>query len=167
MNFEQQSNQYITQLESEGVIIEGNLIGVSETKQISRAIASFLINGVISEKHIIITKKNDVWAWNFINPIDRMEHDHGFTDDDSWHYDTFSMRIIAPVQLLLEYPQFEVWFRLNNMPVVNKNGTLYAYCNYIIPEHQALIDGLAGVITVENRDGETPVSGSEESGSLE
>jgi hypothetical protein len=162
MTFEQESNQYLEQLETEGVIIEGNLIGVSEHKQISKAIVAIDINGSIEEKHIIITKRDGIWNWNFINPIDRMEYDHGFTDDDSWHYETFTMRIVAPVELLLEYPQFEVWFRLNNMPVVNKNGTIYGYCNFIIPEHQALVDGLGGVITIEYKDGETPISGSEE-----
>ena len=151
MTFEQESNQYLAQLETDGVIVEGNLYGVSETKLVSKAIASFVINGVVSEKHIIITKRGGVFAWNFITPVDRMERDFGFTDDDAWHYEDFVKRIVAPVQLLLEYPQFEVWFRLNSMPIVNKNETLYAYCNFIIPEHQALIDGLQGVITVEDK----------------
>jgi len=151
MNFEQLSNQYLAQLEADDVIIEGNLIGVSEQKQVSRAIASFLINGTVTEKHIIITYKNEVWAWSFLNPVDKMEYDHGFTDDDTWHYDDFVKRIVSPVELLLDYPQFEVWFRLNNMPIVNKSGTLYAYCNNILPEHQALVDSLGGVITIEDK----------------
>lgn len=69
---------------------------------------------------------------------------------ESWIYPEFVKRIIAPVQLTMQYPAFEVWFRLNDLPILNKNGVLYCYCNVILPEHQYLIDQLAGVIVVEN-----------------
>jgi hypothetical protein len=148
MNFEQQSNQYLKNLITEGVILEGSLIGVQEDLFTSRAIVTLLSGEETKERFIIIYKIGDNLTWKFLNPIDELETN--FVDGD-WSYPDFEKRIVGPLGLILEYPQFEVWFRLNQLPVVVKDGMFYAYCNYIIVEHQTLVDELGGTITIENR----------------
>lgn len=66
-----------------------------------------------------------------------------------WHYPQYTKRIVAPIELTLQYPAIEVWFRFNNLPIVNEQGTLYCYCNVILPPHQDLVDSLGGIITIE------------------
>lgn len=68
-----------------------------------------------------------------------------------WHHPDFSKRIIAPVDLVMQYPQVETWFRINDLPIVRVLTTLYCYCNVILPTHQQLTDALQGVITIEDR----------------
>ena len=69
-----------------------------------------------------------------------------------WDSESCSMRIVAPLNLVSTYPQL-----LFDLTVVRKlqleqsGNNVLIYCNYIAPEHQALIDGSNGVIYVENR----------------
>ena len=67
-----------------------------------------------------------------------------------WQHVDFAMRIVAPIQLALEYPQFEVWFRLNDLPIIKRGQQILCYCNEILPQHQPLVDGIEA-ITVEKR----------------
>ena len=67
-----------------------------------------------------------------------------------WVHVDFAMRIVAPIQLALEYPQFEVWFRLNDLPILKRGQQILCYCNEILPQHQPLVDSVES-ITVENR----------------
>ena len=67
-----------------------------------------------------------------------------------WQHVDFAMRIVAPIQLALEYPQFEVWFRLNDLPIIKRGQQILCYCNEILPQHQPLVDGVEA-ITVEKR----------------
>ena len=69
---------------------------------------------------------------------------------EDWHHPQFNKRIIAPVDLVMQYPQVETWFRINDLPIVRELTTLYCYCNVILSAHQQLIDALQGVITVED-----------------
>ena len=149
MNFEQLSNEYLANLVATGVFVTGDLIGVNEVLQTSTAKVGYLFNDQVSEKFIIIYKVNNNMTWKFYNQADNvLLYDYSTGD---WNYPSFAKRIVAPISLSLQYPQFEIWFRLNNLPVVNKNNTLYCYCNEILPEHQALADSLQGQITIENR----------------
>jgi hypothetical protein len=70
---------------------------------------------------------------------------------EAWHYPAFAKRIIAPVELVMQYPQVETWFRLNELPILRENATLFCYCNVILPAHQQLVDALQGIVTIENR----------------
>ena len=67
-----------------------------------------------------------------------------------WQHVDFAMRIVAPIQLALEYPQFEVWFRLNDLPIIKRGQQILCYCNEILPQHQPLVDGIEA-ITIEQR----------------
>ena len=70
----------------------------------------------------------------------------------NWKYDQFSIRIKAPIDLIMEDIGIKMfgWFQINNMPVVKVNDfQVHLYCNYILPEHQTIIDGLGGVIIIE------------------
>lgn len=68
---------------------------------------------------------------------------------ESWGQMDYALRIVAPLTLALNYPQIEVWFRLNNLPIVVKDGMVYLYCNEILKEHEQLVTGLN--LTVQNR----------------
>lgn len=150
MNFEQESNQYLVELISGGTILSGDLIGVSEGQFVAKAIASFLISGQVKEKIIMIKKTNDVLSWYFVSPVD--VNDINKTEDN-WSYPNFAKRIIAPVSLIMDPIGVQMfgWFQLNSLPTVTVDTSVYLYCNVILPEHQAIIDSLQGVITVEDR----------------
>lgn len=68
-----------------------------------------------------------------------------------WHQPPFVKRIIAPVQLIMQYPAIEAWFRINNLPIVRVETTLYCYCNVILSEHQQLVDQLSQIVSIEDR----------------
>jgi hypothetical protein len=73
---------------------------------------------------------------------------------EDWDSLEHAIRIIAPIQLIMDDIGIKMygWFTLNNLPVIPKdNGTVRLYCNEILPEHQAIIDSLQGVITIEER----------------
>ena len=70
---------------------------------------------------------------------------------NGWHHPQFAKRIIAPVDLVMQYPQVETWFRINDLPIVREDTTLYCYCNLILPAHQQLVDALQGVVTIKDR----------------
>ena len=61
------------------------------------------------------------------------------------------LRIVAPKELALQYPAIYVWFQLNDLPIEKFDTYIHLYCNEILPEHQALVDGLNGVITIETK----------------
>lgn len=67
-----------------------------------------------------------------------------------WLHD-YPLRIVAPKTLALDYPQFYVWFMLNDLPMEKLGDSVHIYINEIMPEHQSLIDSLNGVITIESR----------------
>jgi hypothetical protein len=51
----------------------------------------------------------------------------------------------------MQYPAIETWFRINDLPIVRIEGTLYCYCNLILPEHQALVNSLQGIVSIEDK----------------
>jgi hypothetical protein len=68
-----------------------------------------------------------------------------------WKQPSFAKRIVAPVQLVMQYPAIEAWFRINDLPIIRIESTLFCYCNVILPEHQQLVDSLSGIVSIENR----------------
>lgn len=148
--FEDLSISYLAQLKTDGTIINGDLIGVNEVLETSQA-KVMIVGGdnTIEEKYIVIYKLNDNLTWGFYKKADEMFlYDYSSGD---WTYPNFPKRIVAPVSLVLNYSSFETWFRMNNLPIVKKENTLYCYCNNILPEHQALVDSLSGQITIEDK----------------
>jgi hypothetical protein len=71
-----------------------------------------------------------------------------------WHFPEYLKRIIAPVQLIFDPSgvglTMKAWFDLNEMPIVKEGDSVILYCNEILPDHQAIVDGLQGVITIED-----------------
>lgn len=151
MNVEELLNQYLLQLVSEGVILTGDLVGVYEAQFLGKAKATFLTNGEVKEKFIIVRNVNDVYSWYFLHPSD--ENDIKKEPGD-WSYPEFTKRIIAPISLVMEDIGVKMysWFKLNNLPVVAIDSKVYLYCTSILPEHQYVIDMYQGVISVEDRD---------------
>ncbi len=147
--FEQEAISYLNQLVIDGVMMDGNIIGVSEGQLTAKAISSFLINGIVKEKTIMIKKIDNVLTWYFLSEIDKNEVNR--TEDD-WKYPEYVKRIIAPVSMIMEDVGIKMfgWFQLNNLPVVVLNSTVYLYCNTILPEHSDIISSLQGLITIED-----------------
>jgi hypothetical protein len=71
---------------------------------------------------------------------------------NGWHHPEFEKRIIAPALLLNEYPAIGVHMMINKLPIEpsEDGNTLYLYMTVIKSEHQALVDSLQGVLTIEN-----------------
>jgi hypothetical protein len=96
---------------------------------------------------------NIVGIQNTITALTKILSDNGikiYTGDSTWHYPLFSKRIVAPIQLVLQQASFEVWFRLNGLPIVRENSVLYCYCNTILPQHQEIANALSGIIYIED-----------------
>lgn len=149
--FENQSNQFLSGLISSGTFIDGSLVGVSEVLKTAKAMVVHQANGgEAKEKYISIWESNGQMNWIFLNPADR-KYAYDYTADESWHYSEFAKRIVAPLELANQYPQIKVWFDLRNLPIEVVGNTAYLYCNEIDPVHQALVDALQGVITIEDR----------------
>jgi len=72
---------------------------------------------------------------------------------DGWHHLNYAKRIIAPVQLVMDDigVKFHAWFTVHGYPIERVGEQLYCYCNTIAPEHQAVVDSLQEVITIEDR----------------
>ncbi len=71
-----------------------------------------------------------------------------------WRHPEYCKRIIAPIQLIFDPSgvglTMKAWFDLNGMPIVKEGESVILYCNEILPDHQAVVDGLQGVITIED-----------------
>lgn len=71
-----------------------------------------------------------------------------------WNYPTYSLRIKAPLQLIMDDIGIKIygWFSINNLPIVNKgDGYVYLYCNEILQEHTTIINSLSGVVIIETK----------------
>jgi hypothetical protein len=69
-----------------------------------------------------------------------------------WKYTDYVIRIIAPLGLLLELSNFEVWWRINGLPFEKRGEFVYCYCNEIDPQHIDLFNNLItqGIIQKED-----------------
>lgn len=69
-----------------------------------------------------------------------------------WHHPNFIKRIIAPASLLDDYPAIALHMMINKLPVEpsDDGNSLFLYMKSIKPEHQALVNNLAGVLTIED-----------------
>ncbi len=148
-NFKHLTIDYLTTLKNSNVIVDGECISSNEELETSVAKASFIVGEEIKQKFIIVYKNNNNLEWKFYTPSDSVTTFDFSTS--GWHYPAFEKRIVAPIALANQYPSIEVWFRLNNLPIYVENGTVYLYCNTILPEHQTMANALQGVITIENR----------------
>lgn len=148
--FEQEANQYLYGLCTGGTFITASLTGVREDIETGDARVSVLINNDTKEKRISLFKNESGITWSYLSPI--TDNDSDYTTDD-WSYPSYVKRIIAPISLIMDDTGIKMygWFNLNNLPVVNKNNTIYLYCNVILPEHQAIVDSYQGIITIENK----------------
>lgn len=69
---------------------------------------------------------------------------------DNWHDTTCSMRIVAPKELIHTYPELLLDLTAIKKLNIEKYGdNILIYCNFIDPEHQALIDASNGLIFIE------------------
>jgi hypothetical protein len=70
----------------------------------------------------------------------------------NWDYAEYALRLIAPIELIMQDVGVKMysWFKINDLPVVNKDGLVYLYCNVILAEHQQVVDSLGDVITIES-----------------
>jgi hypothetical protein len=69
-----------------------------------------------------------------------------------WHHPNFNKRIIAPSNLLDDYPAIALHMMINKLPVEpsDDGSRLFLYMKSIKSEHQALVNNLAGALTIEN-----------------
>ncbi len=72
-----------------------------------------------------------------------------------WHYPEYCKRIIAPFSLISDPSMvgiiMKTRFDLDGLPMVREGGTVYIYAKEILPEDQAIVDQLQGVITIEDK----------------
>lgn len=71
---------------------------------------------------------------------------------ESWLHPEFEYRIVAPIELIMDDIGIKMygWFNINKLPVEKVGeSVVHLYCNTILPQHQAVIAYLGGVITIE------------------
>jgi len=150
--FEQEAIQYLNGLITGGTLLTGSLVGVSEEQLTAKAMVTILLNGLTKETFILIKKINEVFSWYFLSVSDKNQQEKTTYD---WAYPAQAKRIVAPISLVMDDIGIKMygWFQLNNLPIetVNEQTQVHLYCNYIMAEHQAIIDNLSGIITVEDR----------------
>jgi hypothetical protein len=71
-------------------------------------------------------------------------------DLKDWKFPLYAIRIVAPKELALAYPEIYVWFQVNDFPIEKREGQVLLYCNEILPQHQPLIDAIESIY-VEKR----------------
>ena len=72
---------------------------------------------------------------------------------DTWKHPDWVKRIIAPAALVMEDIGIKMlgWWQIMGYPFEREGDNVHLYCNQILPQHQAIVDQLAGVITIENK----------------
>lgn len=72
-----------------------------------------------------------------------------------WAYPEFQKRIVAPKSLLFDQSGIAVlmktWFDIEGLPIESKGTNVRMYCREILADHQAVVDSLQAVITIETR----------------
>jgi len=70
---------------------------------------------------------------------------------DSWQHPEYSKRITAPAVLVFEDIGIKMlgWWQLQGLPFETNGETIYLYCNEILPQHQAIVEQLEELITIE------------------
>lgn len=69
---------------------------------------------------------------------------------EEWMHMDYAIRIVAPIELALSYPEIYVWFQVNDFPIEKREGQVLLYCNEVLPQHQPLIDAIESIY-VEKR----------------
>ena len=69
---------------------------------------------------------------------------------EGWQHMDYAIRIVAPKELALSYPEIYVWFQVNDFPIEKQEGQVLLYCNEVLPQHQPLIDAIDSIY-VEKR----------------
>jgi len=109
-----------------------------------------------------------MWEYTFVNTSEKLEGvprelwnavwtQMGKSEQDIevmlWHYPEWAKRIVAPIELILDDTGIKMygWFQLNSFPVEKVGDQVHLYCNVILPQHQAIVDELGEVVTVEDR----------------
>jgi hypothetical protein len=69
---------------------------------------------------------------------------------EEWLHMDYAIRIVAPKELALAYPEIYVWFQVNDFPIEKREGQVLLYCNEVLPQHQPLIDAIESIY-VEKR----------------
>ena len=74
------------------------------------------------------------------------------TTHNDWAHSEYPKRIIAPASIATDYPQllFELTVR-RKLPIEEVGETVQIYCTEILPQDQALVDSLQGVLTIEDK----------------
>ena len=72
---------------------------------------------------------------------------------EMWPYPEWAKRITAPAALVMDDVGVKMlgWFQVMGFPIKRTGNNVELYCNVILPEHQAVVDSLQGVITIEDR----------------
>ena len=70
MNFEQTTKNYLLELKSENVILDGKIIGIDEEFKTATCIAKFLLSDdIVEEKHICVYDDNGENRWKYLTVI--------------------------------------------------------------------------------------------------
>lgn len=70
MNFEQELNNFLEELRQDGILVDANLVGVSEEKRTGTAIGRFLYDDdIVRERHIALYEEDGVLVWKTLEVV--------------------------------------------------------------------------------------------------
>jgi hypothetical protein len=104
--------------------------------------------------HWIVDVEEELYTmtWTVVD-IPQSEIDYNNAVQD-WPHKEWAKRIVAPIDLAMDDvgAKMYVWFTLNGFPVSRAGeNTVHLYCNTILPQHQAIVDSLGEIVTIEDR----------------
>ena len=114
---------------------------VYEYKETAQPEYNPLTEKLTQSHRVYYSKYEQVWTVEALTPA------------EDWHYQDWAKRITAPAALVMEDIGVKMlgWFQVMGYPIERHGNNVRLYCNQILPEHQAVVDQLGEVITIENR----------------
>ena len=87
--------------------------------------------------------------------VDKTEYEIAI---EGWYFPDYSMRIVVSLaainsnqQLQQFVSQLVLWWNLTKLQHEVDQQNAYFYCNFIHPEHQAIVDAFGELIEIENK----------------
>ncbi|NCD42972.1 MAG: hypothetical protein EOL88_12895 [Bacteroidia bacterium] len=130
----------------------------AETKPVMNASKGIVYEAVTATPPTITSSQKLIESWSFsYGKYKQSWQVVEKTLADTWHFEDYSMRIKIPLTTInsnLDVQEFVskliMWWNLTGLSHTADAENSYFYCNFIYPEHQAIVDAFQGLITIEN-----------------
>jgi hypothetical protein len=106
----------------------------------------------VPEVHKVTTTEGKYYGkWRILHTVAVMTEAELLTE--SWKHPEWAKRIEAPAALVFEDAGVKMlgWWQIMGYPFEREGDKVHLYCNQILPQHQAIVDQFAGVLTIQDK----------------